>query len=483
MIRNIKIALIAILLVSANLFSQEILGSFTNDLKKTSYNIKIKEAIPIVNELNGDVIISITDAKNIYTYKLNDQFKIIDKLASEDKRRKYKVLLGHSIAEDGGCSVYLSNKNKTKFLHTSFSFNEKKTTSKEFKLELSNERLLQTISHKNKFYILSHTKSFTQIVPKLFIYAFDHQGNYKRHQLSLNNIAFEKSSSQQTFITQLKKLTEETMSKVDDNTPTSIEIAAKPFKLYVKDGKALISFDKEREYTQVLNINLNTFEVTGDFFDKPMSETSKKSNSFINGKTILISSASKEKLVLQILNYDTKELLKEYTILRDEPITFKNTPIIQEGGAYTTLRKLEKSKKFLRKVTKDHFGVSVRKLPNTYHLTIGGYAQQASAGGMMMMGGFGAFPIASFGNVSMFFNPVQFAYGSMANTKSVRIESLLDFDFNHVEGEIKDDVFDKIDDSLGESRPGDVIFKYKDFYITGYYLYNTKKYTLKKFTD
>ncbi|TYP99576.1 hypothetical protein C7447_101176 [Tenacibaculum adriaticum] len=264
--------------------------------------------------------------------------------------------------------------------------------------------------------------------------------------------------------------------------------------MYVRDNSIVFSFDNNNEFTQVLTINLNDFSAKSKAFKKPMIDVKpndKKSNSFINGNHIFIIANNKEKLVLNIVNYNNKEILKSYSILKDEPITFKNTPIIQEGGSYNNYRELEKTKKFLRKINVNEVGVSVRKLNGIYHLTLGGYTLQSN-GGTMMMGGFGGLPITSFGNVSIFFNPAQFAYNSISNTKSTRIESLFDEHFNHIEGEIQENAFDKIKKNEKEiqdnvfnsdSEKGGTIFKYKDYFIKGTYNYESKIYTLKKFTD
>ena len=61
----------------------------------------------------------------------------------------------------------------------------------------------------------------------------------------------------------------------------------------------------------------------------------------------------------------------------------------------------------------------------------------------MMPMGFGM-PMASFGGVSVFFNPVYFAYNSYVNTKSTYVNCLLDQNLNHLEGVFPKNEFDKI---------------------------------------
>ncbi len=481
MVRKINI-LILILLVSVNSFSQERIGYFDNLLKENSSNIK--DVIPIVNAENNDILMFVADAKNVYAYKLNDQFKVIDKLASDKKRRKYKTLIGNSISNENNYTVYLANKYKTTFLAVNFSFDEKKTTAKEFKLKHYDERLVQTVSVNNKFYIISTIK----YKDYLFIYSFDKEGNHTRNRVNLKDVPLKLRSGKPALISQLLRNNGDKVAKIEENLPNSIEVVGDRTKMYVRDNSAVFTFDQHNEFSQVLTIKLTDFKATLNTFKKAMDDVKKNrknSNSYINGENIYIVTSNKEKLVLDIINFKSKEILKTHTILKEEPIAFKNSPIIQEGGMYKNYRELEKTKKFLRKINADKIGVSVRYINNEYLITLGGYSPKPQGGGMM--GGFGGFgfPVAAFGNVSFFFNPALFAYNASTNTKSTRIECVFDANFNHKEGEIKENVFDKIQDATttGSSISGETVFQYKDYFILGSYYSKRKQYTFTKFTD
>ena len=153
---------------------------------------------------------------------------------------------------------------------------------------------------------------------------------------------------------------------------------------------------------------------------------------------------------------------------------------MQEGGLYDSSRELGKTKRFLRRIAKGNTGLSVRKVKNKYHVTIGGYIIQNTGGGMMMP--FGGIPIGSIGAVTVFFNPAQIAFNSFTNNKTTRIESLLDTDFNHIQGEIDENAFDKMKDFKSNNKGG-TVFKYKDFFIKTRYNSFSKEFNFKKFTD
>src|SRR5690606_15640921 len=84
-------------------------------------------------------------------------------------------------------------------------------------------------------------------------------------------------------------------------------------------------------------------------------------------------------------------LITDYFVKRDASISFKNTPIIQEGATavpFVNRRELEESSKYLRKITSGDLGITVLKQDNHFYITLGGYKEvNNSGGGMMMTGG------------------------------------------------------------------------------------------------
>ena len=117
---------------------------------------------------------------------------------------------------------------------------------------------------------------------------------------------------------------------------------------------------------------------------------------------------------------------------------------------------------------------------------MGGTKELNAGGGAMMMPGFGgAVPVASFGAMSMSFNPTFFAYNSYTSTKSTRIESLFDNNFSHVSGEIEENAFDKIKTFADEqkNKKAENVFKYKNGYLYGNYNSKENVYELTYFED
>ena len=464
-----KISLILLIGFTTTLTSQEKVAQFVNSLKTTGSNIK--DVIPIVNTKNGDFAIFIADAKNVYAYKFNESFKLTEKMTSQEKRRKYKEIIGSSISDDNqNYRVFLSDKNKANFISFNFSFQDGTTTSKEFKLK-TGDRFIQTVNSRNKLYLIAtsfRTKS-------MYVYTFDDAGELIRKRVDLSNVQLISWKSEVLPISEF--LTgSQSVKKIKENNPNSIEVVASDIKMYVRDHNIIFTFDESDDFTQVLNVDLTNLKASSISFDKPMRDAYKvKTNSYLSGDKFFTLASNKKELTMEILDYETGNILKEYKIHRDKEISFKNTPIIQEGGVYNGYREMEKTKKFLRKISAGNVGLSVLKRNNQYEITLGGYSLQSTGGGFGM--GFGG------GSVGVFFNPTMFAYGSYTSSKSTRIECLFDEDFNHLEGKIEDNAFDKMKSYTSPILKAETVFKYKDFYLKGSYSSVTKGYSLRKFTN
>jgi hypothetical protein len=88
------------------------------------------------------------------------------------------------------------------------------------------------------------------------------------------------------------------------------------------------------------------------------------------------------------------------------------------------------------------------------------------------------------GAVFISIDPTFAAYNSYTRTKSTYFTSLFDYDFNHVDGEIQKNVFNKISDfTEGKDPMIESIFRYGNDFIYGYFDKREKNYNLVKFND
>ncbi len=471
-------------------FCQDQLFNFKNDLKTSAYSTK--EVIPVVNQDTDDIAFFLMDSKRVYGYLFDENFKLLDKLSSEDKRRKYKSIVGYGINNRKSFNICLSDKRHRKFAILNFSFESGNSSIKEFELKGIGEKFVQTATVKNRFYLFSIVNGTS----KLKIYEINDEGIPEILTLDFNKEKFKGKQSlvhlyDMFTVTSKGTFVDATVKKIEGNIPTSIEVASEERKLYIIDDKIVFTFDNNNKVTQILTIDPSDFSYTKEDIVKPQEAidgTKKRvTNSFINDLKYFSISSSRDNMVFRIQDYNSRRIEKEIHLKKEDSITFKNTPIIQEGGVYDNYREMESSKKFLRKITSGDVGVAVYKQKDEYVITLGGKKEIVIGGGdmMMPMGGFGGIPITTAGSVNIFFNPTYFAYNSYTSTKSTHIKCLFDSSFNHLKGEIQDNAFDKLRgfEQAGTVQSAKTVFKYKDFFVLGNYFGAQKSYVLRKFQD
>ena len=354
------------------------------------------------------------------------------------------------------------------------------------------------MSYNNRFYI------FTTVKHKsiLRLYVFEDGKLSTRKEFDFSDFRF---SSGYTYTDLYTAITETELfsqtvdiTKIDHRNPISIEQASKKAKLYLVDGKVLISLDNNLNMTNLISIDLNNFSSDVKQFKYLMSSCTGevfKTNSFLfNGKLFQVQ-VCRTALTVQSTDIKTREKLAELTGTLAEGINFNNGPIKQEGGTliYTqgTDKELVKPKQILRKMTNSNVGVSAYSREDKIVLTIGGYKEvhQASSGG-----GFTTVPGGTIstpgGMVSLppttTYNPTMFGYGQYKNSRSVYFNSLIDEVYHdHLEGEISQNAYDKMRsfEEASTKIRNETIFRIGDTYFFGYFKAKEKVYAIYSFTD
>ena len=495
----IKQIIIYILLFFSLLsYGQEELAHFKVSMKKSAP--LTKDIVPIVNKTTGNISFSLISSKSIFNYLFNDHFKIIDSLQMENKSIKYKSIIGHSINSENECRIYLTSDFEDKFSIVNFSYKKDTSYIKDFELNFKDEVFVQAFPYNQHLYILSIIKKSSIIN----VYELNKDGtidkksvdfskttflNYKNKETTLYELLLPNNSALKggPIISNSKKIAD--VVKIDTKILNPIDITAGLSKLYLYKNKVLLTLDQNEQLTQLISINLNTFQKGVFQIKKPFYEiekNKKKTNSFICNDKIFMIATTKDKFTFMVKNLLNQNKIVEYSASETDSINFKNSPIIQVGGYYDTYQEFEKTKKFLRKIYDGDDGMSVYKTKNTYEILLGGKAEYKASGGGMGLGG-PSISTTSFGAVTVYYNPTLFAYNQYAHTKSTFVKGFFDKDFKHIEGNIPTNAYDKIK-SIKEDKEispnAKTVFKYKDFYILGnYFLWPRQEYVLYKFED
>lgn len=432
--------------------SQERIGSFKNDLKKgQSYVYGI---IPIVNSKKDDLTIFIRDTKKIYGYKINDKFEVTSKVI-KDRNRKYTRLISSLSDENENYLFIYSDYKKNTFVVEKTSFKTGKTEKKQHKIDIDffNQQGQTLISKNSSFDKLVFLESVnlqdkTHLIfikkpsSTLVIVSFDTKGNYTTDSIDLSEVNFLTTDNEACQLSELMYVKRKGSGVTDalntyyktfktiegDNRPISFQNASYANKLFIKNDNLTFTFDKNKNYTQVLKLNLNSKEYSFEKFKKPFfNETKKKTNSFLIEDNILALGVTNDTLSLNIYNLSDKKLIKNYAFSSEEEITFKNTSMFQKGSTYGNRHKQLKTAQFLKKMYLSNVGVLIQKRNENYETTFMSIKPTPSQVAMP-----GGLPIGSFNN----------------GDKSVNFKSIFDKNFNHIEGEIEENKYDKINSFL-----------------------------------
>lgn len=466
-------------------FGQEIISSIAVDLKKN------RDIFQTVNNEKNTVTFFISDKEKVKAINLNEKMQILDSISSKRPDTKtYNNMIGYNL-KNNSTSLFWSSNDYQKIMAETYSFDNHKTTTKEYSLNLKNEKVLEKFSEAENFYLLTAIKSTNN----LKLHQFDNDGNYTEKVISLEGFHFYKKDYSKTNlfgILEYSFLPFEgpfTFQNININNPTSLTDAALKRKCYFTKEKLIITNDINPAFTQLIIIDLKKFNAEEKIIKSPVIPSvsssgfavSISSNSFlIDNKLYQIKSSS------DILYFTIKDLegnsIKEYIADSNTPIDFKNSEIYQEGGDFFGgKRTLESSSQFIRKINNLNSGIACYHVGENTLITFGGISAVRQSGGQAALGQFGL--IGALVSAAVY-NPTMQSFNSYSNRKVVKIEGLFDKNGNHVKGNLQPLAFDKIrtffDDNTDVSSQ--TLFK-MDAYYLGYYDNKTKEYIIRKFAD
>lgn len=452
-----------------------------------------KESFAVPNQIEDEMMLLFEERSFFKAKLLNPDYTEQSAITGKIVPRKYKSIIGYNI-EGKNYKLFYTNATNKKFAVQTLDFNTKTATVTELGFKLKKERYVESINYNNKIHLITITKYGND----LNIYTFDNKHQHTKKTISLSSLRFPPSYRASSVYDGLIYSSYGTLgfAKIENQNPNVIETTSASNKMYLLDNKLVISFDVYEKMTQILKIDLDTYEVEKEIFDQPAKseEGYSKSNSYIFENKLFQITSSRAKMKFKVVDMDSKELIKEYGVTKEDTITFKNSPIIQEGGGMfpalseNRVREMEKTAKYLRKISSADLGISVYKTDDSYNVILGGTKEINTGGGApMMMPGFGGAlggaAIASFGAVTMSFNPTFMGYNSYTATKSTYINCLFDVDFEHIEGEIQDNRYDRLNDfENGLFRPKAInVFLHKNVLHYSYLDHSTQKYTIVTF--
>ncbi len=457
-----------------------------------------KESYALPNQLTGDLMLLLEEGRQFHAHLLDSNYTNTSKISAKTIPSKYRYILGYNI-EGNTYSIFFSDSRNTKFGVQTFDFDTKTTKNTFLDFKIKGEIYVESIVHNNKFHIITITKKSSD----LNIYTFNKQFTPTKNIVSLKELEYPNPRSGNHIINAYYLLLSDAggmsssvidVEKIEGSNPNVIETTSKENKLYQFNNQLVFSFDYDHQKTQLCFIDLETFDAVVKSYDKPSKteEGYRKSNSYIFDNKLFQIASSNQKMKFTVLDLETEKILKEYKVMKEDTIRFKNSPIIQEGGGILSgfsenrVREMEKTSKYLRKISSSSLGISVYKVDDEYNVVLGGTKEISTGGGYTGFGnGFGGGGTIG-GNTAVWisFNPTFYNYSSYTTTKSTYINCLFDSNFDHIEGDIKKNSYDTLfefEDSLSIDPKAVNIFLHKDRLHYGFFDPKKRTYELYSF--
>jgi hypothetical protein len=359
---------------------------------------------------------------------------------------------------------------------------------------MEDEIFIQYFSQNGKFYIMTILKNSNT----LKFYVFDNNGKLEERNVDCSDIRFATSDDEKiTLYEVLKESYNEnelhfSLQKIRSENPTSLVESSKKRKCYSNGNTIVITLDSNIDYTQLITIDLDKFQASEKYINKPyikyIDAFELNSNSFLIDKYLYQIKSSSNRLILTVKDLDNN-LIKSYEASDENPIIdFKNSNYVQENGGTSSTRILETASQFIRKTNNLNSGISCYKLNDNYLVTIGSISGQQDAAAGVIFGGLvggivGAVAVSLVS--SAISNPTLDSFNAYSNKKVVYMSGLFDKDNNHIKGDIDALAFDKIrtffDHKKDVSSP--TLYKMDTNYYFGYYDTTINEYTIRKFKD
>jgi len=365
-------------------------------------------------------------------------------------------------------------------------------------LDLNEEKYLETFSENDKFYILT----VGTIINTLNLYVFSNN-EVQKQKIDLRALQLYKSNTEKATIYRvfersvgsLKTFESAfTLTKIPFGCMVSINDSAKKRKCYSNKNQIIITLDFNDAMTQLIFIDLNTYNATLQNIDKATLEgvpiDKVKSNSFLIENKLLQFIISKKMMNLSLKDLNNN-LIKEYNFNYNDKFSITNARFVGQNDTRSA-EEFETTEQFIRRVIGTIVGVSCYNQNGNYLVGIGGVflGNSASSGGPGI-GGVGM----SMGGISSgigYVQPINFvgmSYRSHNTRSAIPTNCLFDKNLTHIEGSMSELAFDKINtfESKLPSITDEAIYRMNGAYYYGYYYEGIAsgngRFFIYKFTD
>lgn len=468
------------LLITTFSFSQELVKSIPIKIAKKS------EVFQVVDQEKKQVLLFFSNKDGVKTLLFDNNLEFQDSLSGNRPYQEYDDIIGYSISNNKYYSYWASSNNK-EIAYQCFDFENKKIDFKTYQLEFTKEKPIEKITVNNVFYLITILKNTS----KLNFYVFK-DGQMEKKTMDLSDKTFIDRENKRTDLWSILNVSTAfepalSIQNILSETPPSLTFSANKRKAYTNSNNLIFTFDNNQNFTQLLNFNLSDFSVSQKSFPQPYLEqtdyNSTDCNSFLLKDKIVQMKINSDKMILSIKDLEGTEL-KNFSLLADNEIDFKNSEIIQENGRIKNTRILENSNQLLRKIYNLNPSISCYENENKIYLTLGSVSLVQNNNAMLYGGMIGGFTGALIG-AAISSNYSVNNLNSYKDRKVVYVNCLFDNEFNHINGAVKKLSFDelRVFADQNDFLNYETVFKFNNTLYFGGYKGETNSYSFYKFKD
>jgi len=449
------------------LFSQTVLASYPLELKKSK---EYQQIVNVENTKTHDVFVFALDKENVTILKYNSALFLSANFTTIRPDLDYKSVVGYSFNEDGNPILYLSSEDLKKFIAIQYDLNAKTTASFSYELPFFKESIVNQFQENNCFYILTE-KNLEQ---KLVLYVF--KGEKKEEKiLDFSTFKFQNKKGETLTLNEILEVCP--IEKIAINEFTPLFKGVQKTKMFVLKNRMLLTLNHNFKETQMFDVDLTSFTVQEKKIPQPATKKrTGLANSFFCENKLYQVSANEDELLFEIKDYATGATLNSFQVFKNDTISFKNSPLFMQIDNQQP-KEMKNTAKFLQRLLFLEMGLSVYKTQKEILVTIGG-ASNGTLNYYDLSGGINAAIAGNFMNVTndLLNNPYPI---------NMYFESVFDKKLQHSKQGQEPLAIDFISGFVNEHREVSLqnTFRFKNYYIFGYYDTKAKQYIMRKFID
>lgn len=350
-------------------------------------------------------------------------------------------------------------------------------TKSQLNFKSKKERYIETVNHDDKIFVITALKK--EAIIRVYTITQGRKMLFNDYPYSDDNFL--------PLTVFYKKIKAENMT-IESGLPVDITSSKYSVKKYQENELFSLCIEHNHTtYTFQLNLSVNSSSFYKNMVNLAENELSSffNFNSFLFEGDLLQTISRTDGLDIFVKNLQSNAIKRKLEIRKDKDILFKNSIILQEKEGLNK-RELERTNQFIRKASAVNTSLSISafRINGNIQINLGGVKTvvQASPTGFLPEP---AASVGAVGNITVTYNnPVFTMYNNYNYLKVTSIKCLFDSDYNSIDGDIDDNVFDRIkkDEEQLKHIEAKSITTTPSSVITGYYDHKNEVYKFKSYS-